>query len=49
MKTQDLQENVYNSMMQDVENQPEAEFLSDCEDFWLDDWKYTLEELKEVS
>ena len=49
MTTQDLQEYVYNSMMQDVENQPEAEFLSDCEDFWLDDWKYTLEELKEDS
>ena len=48
MNYRDLEEYVYNSMMQDIENQPEVEFLDDCKDFWHDDYDSRIETLKEI-
>ena len=48
MNYRDLEEYVYNSMMQDVENQPEVEFLDDCKVFWHDDYDSRIKTLKEI-
>ena len=48
MNYSDLEEYVYNSMMQDVEKQTEVEFLEDCKDFWHDDYDSRIKTLKEI-
>ena len=49
MTTEDLCEYVHNTMTYDVEKQSDAEFLSDCEDYWDDHFPDIVEEIKEDS
>ena len=48
MTTEDLVEYVYNDMMQYVDNQPEQEFLDECENYWDDHLPEIIQEIKEL-
>ena len=49
MTTEDLSQYVHDIMTYDVEKQSDAEFLSDCEDYWDDHFPDIVEEIKEDS
>ena len=48
MTTEDLSQYVHDIMTYDVEKQSDAEFLSDCEDYWDVDFPLIVEEIKEI-
>ena len=49
MSHKDLLEYVFNSMSQDVENQPDLEFLDDARDFWEDHFDDVVKDIKEYA
>ena len=49
MSHEDLLEYVFNSMLQDVENQPDLEFLDDAKDYWEDSFDDVVEEVKQYA
>ena len=49
MSREDLLECVFNSMLQDVENQPDLEFLDDAKDYWEDSFDDVVEEVKQYA
>jgi len=49
MTTEDLVEYVYDSMIYDVDRQPDKEFLRDAMDYWDDHFDDVVEEMREIA
>ena len=49
MSTKDLVSYVFDDMTQYVDNQPDAEFLEDCRNYWEDGFDNVVEEIKEYA
>ena len=49
MSREDLLEYVFNSMLQDVENQPDLEFLDEAREYWEDHFDDVVKDIKEYA
>ena len=49
MSREELLEYVFNSMLQDVENQPDLEFLDEAQNYWEEHYDDVVKDIKEYA